>query len=120
VGLVAHVLDPPPPDDVRSAPPPRRPLRIDASKAIGPVVHEIWSSTRLSTRLVCAPLPEDAQRISFCDSLAGVSFCGPSRFVDPVEDGASHDGSHDGRRWRECDVGCRIPIKKRSASRGGK
>jgi len=28
-------------DDVRSAPPQRPPLRIDASKAIGPVVHEI-------------------------------------------------------------------------------
>ena len=43
-------------DDVRSAPPQRPPLRIDASKAIGPVVHEILSSTRLSTCLVCAPL----------------------------------------------------------------
>jgi len=47
---------PSPPDDVRSAPPPRPPLRIDASKAIGPVVHEVQPSTCLSTRLVCAPL----------------------------------------------------------------
>jgi len=61
----------PPPDDVRSATPPRPPLRIDSSKAIGPVVHELSSSTRLSTRLVCAPLSRRSRSLQFRAKSAG-------------------------------------------------